>query len=54
LTIDGAVIVRKHQDLELIDDKGEKRPGRTSVQLFVDPNPYLMELLTSDAHLPSR
>ncbi|HSI72961.1 MAG TPA: prepilin-type N-terminal cleavage/methylation domain-containing protein [Fimbriimonas sp.] len=54
LTIDGAVIVRKHEDIELIDDKGEKRPGRTPVQLFVDPNPYLMELLKSDAQSPSR
>ncbi len=53
LTTEGAVIVRKHQDMECYDGKVAKS-CRVSVQLFVDPNPYLSERIKSDGQLPSR
>ncbi len=53
LTIEGAVIVRKHQDMDCFDGETPK-PCRVSVQLFVDPNPYLSERIKSDGQLPTR
>jgi prepilin-type N-terminal cleavage/methylation domain-containing protein len=52
LTMEGAVIVRKHQDMECYDD-GKPKACRMSVQLFVDPNPHLTELIKSDGQQPS-
>jgi prepilin-type N-terminal cleavage/methylation domain-containing protein len=53
LTMEGSVITRKHQDAECFVD-GEAKPCRLSVQLFVDPNPYLTELIKSDGQQPSQ
>ncbi|MEZ0325289.1 MAG: type II secretion system protein [Fimbriimonas sp.] len=53
LTTEGAVIVRKHQDMECYDGE-QAKPCRVSAQLFVDPNPYLAERIKSDGQQPSR